>query len=290
VVSRRPFAVLLAGGLGTRLAPYSTPHRPKQVLPLLPDGRSPLRATWDRLSGLIPADQVLVVTGRPMAKAIAAELPDLPAGGLLIEPDARNTLPALTWAAAEVRRRGGEILISMHADHHIDSDEAFALTLRRATQATSRNKLVLVGLSPSHPDPNLGWIVPGPMTQGVGRVRDFVEKPTQSDANALMASGALWNLGLFAWRVSAFDLALRTHAKDHAAGYDKLVLGHAVEQIYPALPRQSVDRGLVEHLAHSLVVKAEFGWSDLGTWERLLAVSPHLASEAGLAPALPGER
>ena len=114
------FCVLLAGGIGSRLAPLSTPERPKQVLPLLPDGRSPLLATWQRVEPLFPPERVLVITGRPMERAVRGTLPQLPHDSFCIEPEGRNTLPALVWASAEVHRRGGLGLVSLHADHRVD--------------------------------------------------------------------------------------------------------------------------------------------------------------------------
>lgn len=249
------FAVLLAGGIGSRLAPLSTPERPKQVLPLLDDGRTPLGATWDRVKPMFGPDRVLVVTGRPMERAVREVLPELPDDAFLVEPEGRNTLPALVWAAAEVHRRGGDRLVSLHADHRVDDDAAFLEAVGAALAFAERGGIALVGLEPTWANPGLGWIVPD--GERVGR---FVEKPEAAVAERLMAGGALWNLGLFALRVSEVEAL---------PGFSRLAAGEAVESVYGDLDRVSVDHGLIEKTEQLWVSRGSFGWSDLGTWEAI---------------------
>ena len=271
-MSLRRFAVLLAGGVGTRLSPWSTPERPKQVLPLLPDGRSPLEDAFRRLSRRFPSDRVVVVTGQSMVDAVRQALPALPHDAFLVEPAGRNTLPALTWATAEVARRGGEALVSVHADHWIGDAKAFDAAIGAALGAT-RSGLTLVGLRPEHPATELGWMVTGPGPEAsVRRVHRFVEKPAAPLARELMDAGALWNMGTFAWRVEHFEQALARAHPQMVAQYRRLVSGADIGEVWDQLPRLSVDHGLLETTSELFAVEGHFGWSDLGTWERVRAL------------------
>ena len=264
---KEALAVLLAGGLGTRLGPLSTPEQPKQVRPLLPDGRSPLRATWDRMRTQYGVDQVLVVTGRTMQGAVRETLADLPDRAFLVEPSPRNTLPALVWATAEAERRGAAGIVSVHADHWVDSDSAYMAAVDRCVAAADE-AVALVGIQPSRADTGLGWIVRGAQRrEGVWSVDRFVEKPAQALCERLMADGGLWNLGCFAWTVPAFKEQLHAHRPSLAAGFERLRAGARVDDVWSDLEAGSVDKGFVEHLQRVVVVEGRFGWSDLGTLE-----------------------
>ena len=220
--------MLLAGGLGTRLGPLSTPERPKQVRPLLPDGRSPLRATWERICTRFGKDQVLVVTGRTMHAAVRATLAELPDRAFLVEPAPRNTLPALVWATAEAERRGAAGIVSVHADHWVDSDAAYMEAVT-ACVAAADEAVALVGLQPSRADTGLGWILRGaPCSDGDWWVDRFVEKPTRAVCERLMADGGLWNLGCFSWTVQGFAEGLHAHRPSLAMGFDRLRAGTPV--------------------------------------------------------------
>lgn len=276
------FAVLLAGGTGTRLFPLSTPERPKQVLPLLPDGRSPLLATWQRLAPRFDRDRVIVVTGRSMERAVRDCLPEVPDHAFVIEPEPRNTLPALVAAAAEVARRGGDVLLSVHADHRIEPDPAFLEAADDAVSvAVNTGLLCLVGVRPTRPDTGLGWIVATGQTLpgDCWRVERFVEKPPLAEAERLLRQGGLWNLGAFAWSIGAFA---RDLPPAHRAGFDRLVAGEPLAAVWPTLPRISIDHGVVEGLKELRVVEGRFEWSDLGTFAALGLPEP--PGPGGAAP------
>ncbi len=261
------FAIVLAGGRGTRFWPLSTPRQPKQCLPLSPDGRTLIRATVDRIRPRFDAEHILVMTGETMVDAVRACLPDLPDGNILIEPEGRNTCPALVWASAEVARRGGASLVSLHADHLIDDDSAFLAAIDAALRATTSDDLVLLGMTPTHPHTGFGYIVPGEVLAEGRRVQRFTEKPAEPLAHSLIELGALWNAGLFAWRIDAFARELDACLPDAGIGLRALRSGKALESVWPNLPPVSIDRGVMERSTRVRVIPCDVGWSDVGSWD-----------------------
>ena len=211
------WAVLLAGGSGTRFWPLSSPNRPKQLLPLA-GPRSSAEEAVDRLAGFIPPERILIVTGQSLAAALQAKLP-VPTANYLIEPRAASTGPALVWATLEAARRDPEAeVISMHADWSIRDPAAFVATAATALDTARRHeRLVTVGIVPSRPETGFGYIVPGARLDGAARAVDrFIEKPNAATALDLMADGALWNSGLFAWRATDLRREVELHTDEIA--------------------------------------------------------------------------
>lgn len=271
------YAVIMAGGSGTRFWPASRPERPKQLLPLAPgDERSLLRATVDRIAPLVPIERVLVVTSAALAEATREALPDLPAANLLAEPVGRNTAPCVGWAAAVVHRTTPDArLMVLPADHHIGDEEAYLKTLATALDACGDGDLVTVGLKPSRPETGYGYIEVGEkIDEEVWRARRFVEKPTRERAEQLFASGSyLWNSGMFFFRADAILEAIGKHLPGLASGLKALdeaaAAGNeeaALAERYGDLPRISIDHGVMEKADGVAVVPGDFGWSDLGSW------------------------
>lgn len=271
------YAVIMAGGSGTRFWPASQPERPKQLLALAPgDERSLLRATVDRIAPLVPIERVLVVTSMALADATRADLPGLPEQNLLAEPIGRNTAPCVGWAAAAIRRRAPDArLMVLPADHHIGDEKAYLETLATAIEAAGNGDLVTVGLKPTRPETGYGYIEVGEkIADEVWRARRFVEKPTRERAEQLFASGSyLWNSGMFFFRADAILEAIGHHlpglAKGLAALDEAAEAGNeaaAVAEGYADLPRVSLDHGVMEKADGVSVVPGDFGWSDLGSW------------------------
>ncbi|MEB3323521.1 MAG: sugar phosphate nucleotidyltransferase, partial [Synechococcaceae cyanobacterium] len=195
------WAGIVAGGSGTRFWPLSTPSAPKQFLPLAGD-RSLLADAVARLDGVVPREQILVVTGEALAEPTRRQLPALPAAHVLAEPRAASTAPALVWASSVVRSRDPEaVMLSLHADWWVGDVDAFRGTADRALAvAAARDVLVTVGIVPTRPDVGYGYIERGAeLEPRVWAVAHFTEKPDAVRAEALVAGGALWNSGLFAW-------------------------------------------------------------------------------------------
>lgn len=267
------YAVVLAGGIGSRFWPLSTPERPKQLLPLVTE-RTLLEDTVTRLEPLVGTEHILILTSALLAPVIRERLPSLAADQVLVEPRAAGTAAALAWASLEVRRRGGAeaALVSVHADAAIRDDVAFRASLSAALDAavTSRT-LCLVGIVPTEPHPGLGYIEQGEVVGAARRVTRFVEKPDRATATALVAAGALWNSGIFAWRCEDFLAEVRAHTPELA---DALELADATAaEFFGAVKITiSVDVGVLERSSRILVVPGTFGWSDVGTWGALREV------------------
>jgi mannose-1-phosphate guanylyltransferase len=267
------WAAVLAGGSGTRFWPLSTPATPKQLLPLA--GEIPLLVqAVRRLSGLIPPERVLVVTGSALLERTRQLLPELPPDNVLAEPVARSTGPALTWATVlAAERDAGASILALHADWYVGDDHAFRATAGRALEvAESHDVLVTVGIVPTRADVGYGYIVPGELLEGtVRRVERFVEKPAAERAAELIAAGALWNSGLFAWTARRFLAETAEVAPEIAPHLPRLQAGDVVG-FFQAVTPIAVDVSHFERSRRVAVVPGTFPWDDVGTWAALRRV------------------
>lgn len=266
--------MLLAGGSGTRFWPLSTPAHPKQLLPLA-GPRSTAQEAVDRLQGLVDPAHILVVTGEALAGPLRQALP-LPAANFLIEPRAASTGPALLWATLEAQRRDPDAeVLSLHADWVIADSAAFRQTALAALEsARQHDRLVTVGMVPSRPETGYGYIVPGPELDGTARrVARFVEKPDAARALDLIATGALWNSGLFAWTAARLRAEVERHTPELSAALVALRAGD-VPRFFAMVTPVSIDVGVLERSNAVAVVAGAFHWDDVGTWEALGRVRP----------------
>lgn len=267
------WAVVLAGGIGSRFWPLSTPSRPKQLLPLV-DDRPLLVATLDRLAPLAPPSRTLVLTNSTLVDAVAAHAPRIPRENLIGEPRAAGTGGALAWAATEIQRREGPdaVMLSVHADWAIADDAEFRAALERAASlAERRDCLVTVGIVPTRPATQFGYIRPGsPLNDGGFHVEQFVEKPDRASAERMVADGCLWNSGIFAWRVGRFLEEVRALTPELAPAL-AAANGDAPRFFSQATP-VTVDVGVLERSDRVAVIPGSFGWDDVGTWDSLARV------------------
>jgi mannose-1-phosphate guanylyltransferase len=267
------WAVVLAGGIGSRFWPLSTPTRPKQLLPLVSNEPLLVEAVA-RLRPIVAIERVLILTNDVLVPAIAQLLPDIPRANLVAEPRAGGTAAALTWAAQEIARRDGPAatMISVHADWAIADAPGFQRALTRAADAAEEHQvLVTVGVVPTRADPGFGYIQPGErIDDDVRKVARFVEKPDRQRAEEMRRDGYLWNSGIFVWRVGDFldDVrkltpevapALHAHADD-------------LHRFFGAVTPVSVDVGVLERSDRVAVLPGDFGWDDVGTWGALRRV------------------
>ncbi len=271
------WVVLLAGGIGSRFWPASTPTRPKQFLPLA-TARPLIRDTLERAHALAPADNVLVVAGEHLRSQLQQHLPDLAPEQLLLEPQARGTAPALAWAAREIIARARQpertVMISLHSDHVIRPLEVFQSTLERAIGAAgSLHRLLTVGIAPTRPETGYGYIeLAQPLAPQVFEVQRFVEKPNRPTAEKFLADGGfLWNSGMFVWRPQVLLAELAAHTPELARELGRLER-EDVAGFFSHAPTLTIDHGLMERSSNIAVVRAEFEWDDVGAWPALLRV------------------
>ena len=266
------WAVILAGGSGSRFWPLSTPTTPKQLLPLA-GPRSTAEEAVNRLEGLVPRERILVVSNRALGPRLQAVL-GLAPENMLLEPRPASTGPALVWATCEALQRDPEAeILSLHADWSIREDAAFRHSAAQALATAVRHRrLVTVGIVPSRPDTGFGYIVPGKALDDVARtVVRFTEKPDAATALDLMASGALWNSGLFAWPADVLLEEVRRHTVEIAAHLPRLENGD-VSWFFSHVTPISIDVGVLERSSHVAVVPGRFTWDDIGTWDALARV------------------
>ena len=274
------WAVVLAGGVGSRFWPLSTEKRPKQLLPLVAD-QPLLVEQLARLRPMIEPKRTLILTNASLVKPIAKAASKIPKENIVAEPRPAGTAAALTWASRLIEKRDGPgaTMISVHADWAIGDDDGFrdALTTA-ATAAETHGALVTVGIVPTRADPGFGYIEPGDSVAqrepGVRRVVRFVEKPTRERAAEMVNKGYLWNSGIFAWRVGDFLDEVRALAPEISPALEK----HAdkPEKFFGAIPKPvPVDTAVLERSKKVLVVPGDFGWDDVGTWGSLHRVRRH---------------
>ncbi|HEX7118886.1 MAG TPA: sugar phosphate nucleotidyltransferase [Longimicrobiales bacterium] len=265
------WAVILAGGVGSRFWPVSTPERPKQLLPLGSD-RPLIADTVARIAPLVPLPRLRILTGEALADPILSELPDLSRDNLLLEPRARGTAPVLAWAAHEIARRDADaVMISLHADHVISPAAAFRKLLEEIGRlAAERHRLFTIGAEPTRPETGYGYIRVGdrlaPALEAY-EVADFVEKPDRDTAlEYLHRGGFLWNTGIFIWRAATLLEELERHTPELAPHLPLLEAG-AVADFFERAPSLTIDEGLLERSDAVAVARATFRWDDVGTWD-----------------------
>jgi mannose-1-phosphate guanylyltransferase len=280
------YAVILAGGRGTRFWPRSRTRTPKQLLNIL-GGATMLQQTVARLAPLFPPARIWVVTNAEQAAAVRRQLPRVPREQILVEPAGRNTAAAIGLAAVHLQKEFGEALMAvLPADHYIARTARYRRIVRAALEVARRGpNLVVLGIPPTRPDTGFGYIERGEAAgrfggQRVYAVRQFTEKPSLARAKRYAASGRYdWNAGMFFWRVSTYLDALRrflpaTHralsalAKDVGTPRE----ARALARIYPRLKNISADYAVMEPATRErgprrvFVLPAEIGWSDIGSW------------------------
>jgi mannose-1-phosphate guanylyltransferase len=273
------YAVIPAGGAGSRLWPRSRRSAPKHVLPLSGSGRPLVRETYDRIQPL--ADVVYVLTEAQQAPLITALVPEA-ADRMIVEPFARGTTNALGLAAMTLLERDPDaVMLSLAADHVIRGEGEYRRAVQRAVKvAEASGEMVAVGLTPTYPATGLGYIEVGEEVRfgraRARRVARFVEKPRLPDAERYVAGGRhFWNLGMFCFRCDVFVEELRRYGPEHHEGLRKVLAARArgdeakAARLYAKLPNQAVDYTVMERTDRLLMVPATFQWADVGSWSEL---------------------
>lgn len=273
------YALILAGGSGTRFWPASRSTRPKQVLAIGPGAKDPLIArTARRIEALCPADRAYIATGTSLVGVTREALPWFPESAFIAEPVARNTAACIGWASAIIRRRDPEALIAaLPSDQVMEDEPGFRAAVSKALEVASTGVIVTMGIKPNRPETGYGYIeVGGELTPGVSRVARFVEKPTREVAEGYLKSGKyLWNAGMFFFRAQTMLDAINEHMPELAAGIERIeqaakrgaeVERAETEAVFNDLKSISIDYGIMEKVKDLAVIPADVGWSDLGSW------------------------
>lgn len=272
------YAIIMAGGAGSRFWPASRRAYPKQLLSIAPGTkRSLLSETVERIRPLCAPEDILIATGERLLDVTRADLPELPASSFLGEPVARNTAPCIGWAASVVAKRDPNALVMvLPADHHIGDQDGFRDALRRALDSAAAGTITTIGITPTRPETGYGYIESGEeLEPGLRRVQRFVEKPDRHRAKRYMKSGEFfWNAGMFFFRSGAMLDAINRHMPDLAEGLKRIESAtgtpkehDTLREVFEGLQSVSIDYGVMEKEDSLNVVVADFGWSDLGSWQ-----------------------
>ncbi len=284
------YAVIMAGGVGSRFWPRSRERSPKQFQEILGSGTM-IQNTQQRISPLVDAEHTLIVTNRQHRELVLSQLPGIPKQNVLGEPVGRNTAPCIALAAQWIRREDPDaVMVVLPSDHLIRTPEVFLKALERGIHvAREQDALVTIGINPTHPETGYGYIqfndapANNPYhADGVYRVRTFAEKPNYETAMRFLKSGDfLWNSGMFVWKASVILEELRRHMPEMCEQLSHVApamgtpeFDAALELAYGVIRGTSIDYGVMEKASNVFVVRGEFGWSDVGSWDEVVRLTP----------------
>lgn len=269
--------VIMAGGIGSRLWPLSTPEMPKQFIDVLGVGRTLIQLTVDRFLPVCKADHFWVVTSEKYVDTVKAQIPEMPEGQILAEPVARNTAPCIAYACWKIAKKfpGANIVVTP-ADALVLKTELFAETITKALSYTYKSDaIVTVGITPSRPETGYGYIFSPEAVRGsIAKVSEFKEKPDLATAEAYIKDGHyFWNAGIFVWNAASIMREMRAYAPQIAGVMDELSPSfytpsepQELKRLFPTCDKISIDYAVMEKSRNIHVIAEDPGWSDLGSW------------------------
>lgn len=282
--------IIMAGGIGSRLWPMSTPGFPKQFVDVMGVGRSLIQLTVDRLSPICGVDNMWVVTNVKYISIVRSQIPGIPADNILAEPEARNTAPCIAYACWKIHQRHpkANIVVTPSDAMVIDTAEYQRVLGKALAFTADSDAIVTVGIKPSRPETGYGYIAAADPTSvdGIYKVEAFKEKPSVETARRYLAEGSyFWNAGIFVWNIDAIRRAIRTFQPALAAIMDSMSPSfytdaerQVVGRLFPTCEKISIDYAVMEKSRDIYTLPAEFGWSDLGSWGSIHTLLPHDAN------------
>lgn len=285
--------VIMAGGIGSRFWPMSTPEYPKQFIDVMGVGKSLIQLTVERFKGICPKENFWVVTSEKYVDIVKEQLPQIPAQHILAEPEARNTAPCIAYACWKIRKEFPQANIVVTPSDALVIDTAeFARCIAVALEKTADSQaIVTLGMMPTRPETGYGYIAAQGEAdaKGICEVEAFKEKPDVETAKGYLAAGNyFWNAGIFVWNVDTITNAIRRYAPQIAGVMDELEPAlftdkeaEELKRLFPTCEKISIDYAVMEKAEDIFVLPAEFGWSDLGSWGSLRTLLPQ--DEAGNA-------
>jgi mannose-1-phosphate guanylyltransferase len=279
------YALIMAGGGGTRLWPMSRKDTPKQLLPLIEE-YSMFHASVERLAPLFTPDRIYVVTGRNYVEALQADAPEIPPENFIAEPYGRDSGPAAALGITVIQKRDPQAIMALlTADHHISNKEGFRAVLETAFEGAQQGNIVTLGISPSLPSTAFGYIRRGELLSNIGNFalyhsQGFKEKPDLATAVSYIRSGDYsWNSGMFIWTA---DRAMHEFEQQQPQIYaqmqrlvpviDTSAFDETLEAVWESVPKISLDYAVMEKAANMVVIPVDIGWSDVGSWDALFDV------------------
>lgn len=278
----------MAGGIGSRFWPLSTPEYPKQFIDILGCGRTLIQLTVDRFKGICPMTNFWVVTNAAYVEIVRQQLPDIPETHILAEPAARNTAPCIAWACWRIKAEDPEAnVVVTPADAVVMNPEEFRRVIKNTLDFTAESDaIVTIGIKPSRPETGYGYVESADAVKGeIRKVAAFKEKPQLEVAERYVKAGNyLWNAGIFVWNVNTITAAIQTYKPNIAADMERMKTADDVKAIFPQCEKISIDFAVMEPAAADGKVythPADFGWSDLGNWASLYDKLQHDADGNG---------
>jgi mannose-1-phosphate guanylyltransferase len=283
------YAVIMAGGIGSRFWPMSTVDHPKQFMDILGSGRTLIQQTYDRFLNVCPKENIFVVTNERYKNMVLSQLDGMQENQVLCEPVMRNTAPAIAYAAFKIYKQNPDAKMTVApSDHIILKEEKFQQIVLSALQIAEQNKgLLTLGIKPTRPDTGYGYIQfdensSSPEQTLLRKVKRFTEKPDLQNAEKFLASGDfVWNAGIFVWSAESILNAFKMFIPDLYAIFDsgRKFLNTTEEETFinaefPKCPNISIDYGVMEKATNVFTMISDIGWSDLGTWGSLFDISP----------------
>lgn len=273
---RNNHIVIMAGGVGSRFWPLSTPEYPKQFIDILGCGRTLIQLTVDRFKGICPMQNFWVVTNALYVNIVREQLPEIPLEHILAEPAARNTAPCIAWACWNIKQNDPQAnVVVTPADAVVMNSEEFRRVIKNALVFTDRyDSIVTIGIRPSRPETGYGYVETAESVEGeICRVKAFKEKPNYETAeNYLKAGNYLWNAGIFVWNIKTIMDCITKYKPNIANDMNKIIATGDVSGVFPQCEKISIDFAVMESAANDGRVythPADFGWSDLGNWGSL---------------------
>ena len=273
---RNNHVVIMAGGVGSRFWPLSTPEYPKQFIDILGCGRTLIQLTVDRFKGICPMSNFWVVTNAKYVDIVKQQLPDIPTEHILAEPAARNTAPCIAWACWSIKKEDPTAnVVVTPADAVVMNPVEFRRVINNALAFTNtHNSIVTIGIKPSRPETGYGYVeTAGVEAEEIHKVAAFKEKPDHDTAEKYFKAGNyLWNAGIFVWNIETITDSIQKYKPNIAADMDKIAATGDVTGIFPQCEKISIDFAVMEPASAENKVfthPADFGWSDLGNWASL---------------------
>lgn len=275
------YAVIMAGGVGSRFWPMSKKRHPKQFIDILGKNKSLFQTTYERFKSICPEENIFVVANEIYADTIKKQVPSITNHQILKEPVSRNTAPCIAYAAQRINKiNTNAVMVVAPSDHLILNEDVFRESITKALNfAMQEDLLVTLGIKPTRPDTGYGYIQMNDdhQREGFFKVKTFTEKPNSELAEHFFDSGEfLWNAGIFVWSVKSINKAIEDFLpevhKSFESGLDQLNTESEDEfigSVYSSLPNVSIDYGIMEKASNVYVLPADFAWSDIGTWNAL---------------------